>query len=485
MALAPRSTRPGRAGPKPVQPSRPARPAGDTAPQPKRRTPPGGSGMTPGAQMEVAISLLDEISVSGAAADDIVGGYFRRHRFAGAKDRGAISQHIYAVLRHRAALDWWIMRIGKGIVAGVGRIRLFAALLLLEGWTVDEIMDACDGDRFRPPPLRKDERTVVDGLAGHTIEHPEMPDWVRYNYPEWLDGTFKQIFGFKLPGEMAGLNGSAALDLRANALKATRDEALAALAREGVSAEPTPYSPLGLRVRNRIPLATLEVFKSGAVEVQDEGSQLAALLADARPGMRVVDFCAGAGGKTLALAASMNNRGQLVACDISEKRLERSGQRLRRAGVSNVERRALTTERDKWVKHHAESYDRVFVDAPCTGTGTWRRNPDAKWRLAPKDLEELAELQTRILESAQRLVKPGGRLIYATCSVLPAENEARIKAFLEAHPEFALVPVAEVWRQVIGTPCPVEGEMLRLTPMRHGTDGFFAAILERKQAVEA
>jgi 16S rRNA (cytosine967-C5)-methyltransferase len=492
MAVAPRPTRPDKRR-EPTRQSRdqtreptrqtrePAHPA--EPPKPKRRTPPGGAGMTPGARLEAAITLLDEIFVSPAAADDIVGSYFRRHRFAGAKDRGAISEHIYAVLRHRAALDWWIMRIGKGIVAGVGRIRLFAALLLLEGWTVDEVMDACDGDRFRPPPLRKDERFVVDGLAGHTVEHPEMPDWVRYNYPDWLDGSLKALFGFKLPGEMAALNGPAALDLRANALKGTRAEALAALTREGVTAEPTPHSPLGLRVRVRIPLATLEVFKSGAVEVQDEASQLAAILADARPGMRVVDFCAGAGGKTLALAAAMGNRGQLVACDISEKRLERSGQRLRRAGVSNVERRALTTERDKWVKRHAETYDRVFVDAPCTGTGTWRRNPDSKWRLKPTDVTELTELQSRILESASRLVKPGGRLVYATCSLLPAENEERIAAFLAAHPDFTLLPVQEVWRDVIGTPCPVaEGEMLRLTPMRHGTDGFFAAILQKAEA---
>jgi 16S rRNA (cytosine967-C5)-methyltransferase len=236
---------------------------------------------------------------------------------------------------------------------------------------------------------------------------------------------------------------------------------------------------LGLRVWERIPLATLPSFREGLVEVQDEGSQIASLLADARPGMRVVDFCAGAGGKTLALAAGMKNRGHIVACDVSERRLERSAQRLRRAGVSNAERRVLSSARDKWVKRHAASFDRVFVDAPCTGTGTWRRNPDAKWRLTPNDVDELVALQSEILDSACRLVKPGGRLVYVTCSLLREEDEAQVERFLAAHRDFTLLPVPRVWKAAVGRASPVEDEMLRLTPARHGTDGFFAAILER------
>jgi 16S rRNA (cytosine967-C5)-methyltransferase len=195
--------------------------------------------------------------------------------------------------------------------------------------------------------------------------------------------------------------------------------------------------------------------------------------------MRVVDFCAGAGGKTLALAAGMHNRGHLIACDVSDKRLERATQRLRRAGISIVQRKTLSGERDKWVKRHAASFDRVFVDAPCTGTGTWRRNPDAKWRLSEKDVTELAELQASILASAARLVEPGGRLIYATCSLLYEENEAQVERFLAATAEFTLLPIAQVWRQTIGGKCPCAGDMLRLTPAKHGTDGFFAAVLER------
>jgi 16S rRNA (cytosine967-C5)-methyltransferase len=198
--------------------------------------------------------------------------------------------------------------------------------------------------------------------------------------------------------------------------------------------------------------------------------------------MRVVDFCAGAGGKTLAIAAAMNNRGHLIACDVSEKRLERATQRLRRAGISIVQRRLLTGERDKWVKRHAGSFDRVFVDAPCTGTGTWRRNPDAKWRLAENDIAELTILQNSIIESAARLVAPGGRLIYATCSFLREENEAQIERFLAGAPDFSHLPISAVWRTTIGGKPPSAGDVLRLTPARHGTDGFFVAICERKAA---
>ncbi|MGC2414556.1 MAG: RsmB/NOP family class I SAM-dependent RNA methyltransferase, partial [Stellaceae bacterium] len=263
-------------------------------------------------------------------------------------------------------------------------------------------------------------------------------------------------------------------------LKTDRDGARRALAAEGIVAEPTPWSPLGLRLKHRAPLAGTAAFKEGLVEVQDEGSQLAALLVDARPGMRVVDFCAGAGGKTLALAAQMANRGKLVACDVAEWRLERAGKRLRRAGISNVERRALADERDPWVKRHAKSFDRVLVDAPCLGIGSWRRNPDGKWRTTPTDLAELVPRQREILASAARLVKPGGRLTYVTCSLLREENEAQAEGFLAASPDFAPYPVSRAWADTIGGRSPGGDDYLRLTPARHGTDGFFVAQFERQ-----
>jgi 16S rRNA (cytosine967-C5)-methyltransferase len=439
--------------------------------------------MTPGAQVEAAIELIAAIGDGRAPADDVVGEWFRRHRFAGVKDRGAISGHVYAVLRHRASIDWWIERVGGAVPSP--RPRVLAALALVDGWTVAAIDRACDGDRFRPPPLSPGERRLLAGLEGRSLAHPEMPPEARDNYPGWLRPHLEAVFGAELRAEMAALNENAPLDLRVNPLRAEgRRSVREALAGEGVKAEPTPLSPLGLRVRARIPLATLRVFKEGLVEVQDEGSQVAALLADAQPGMRVVDFCAGAGGKTLALAAQMRNQGHLVACDVSERRLERATQRLRRAGASIVQRQPLSSARDKWVKRHKGGFDRVFVDAPCTGTGTWRRNPDAKWRLKPADLGELVALQAEILDSAQRLVKPGGRLVYVTCSLLAEEDERQVERFLAGHPDFALVPVTEVWAAATGKAAPVDTPMLRLTPARHGTDGFFAAVMARAGALQ-
>ena len=336
--------------------------------------------MTPGAQVAAAIDILTAIEADDRAADDIAADYFRRRRYIGAKDRANIAGHVYAVLRHRAALDWWI---GKCGVAIGPRARMLASLMLVEGWRPEAIAACCDGDRFRPARLNLDEERLLRSLDNRTLRHPEMPRAVANDVPEWLEPYLERVFGKGLEREMAALNAPAPTDLRVNLLKADRDRARRSLAAEGVEADPTPWSPCGLRLRERVPLGNLATFKEGLVEVQDESSQLAALLADARPGMRVVDFCAGAGGKTLALAAGMANRGKLVACEVSQRRLERSARRLRRAGVNNVERRALSGERDKWVKRHAASFDRVFVDVPCLGTGTWRRNPmpNGAWAL--------------------------------------------------------------------------------------------------------
>ena len=432
--------------------------------------------MTPGARLAAAIDILSAIDTGNRPADDVAADYFRRRRYIGAKDRARIAGHVYGVLRHRAALDWWVQKQRTEIGA---RTRLLAALVLIEGWRPEAIASSCDGDQFRPAPLTSTEERLLRALVRHTLHHPEMPRAVANNLPDWLTPYLERVFGNGLEREMAALNAAAPIDLRVNLLKADRETARRALAAEGVPLEPTPWSPTGLRLSERVPLGGLAVFRDGLVEVQDESSQIAAFLTDARPGMRVVDFCAGAGGKTLALAAGMANRGRLIACDVSARRLERAARRLRRAGVNNAERRILTTERDKWIKRHTGSFDRVFVDAPCLGTGTWRRNPDAKWRMTPDDLAELLTRQQRILRSAARLVRPGGRLVYATCSLLREENEEQAEAFLASEPEFALVPTARVWRETIGSTLPGCGHYLRLTPARHGTDGFFVAILER------
>jgi 16S rRNA (cytosine967-C5)-methyltransferase len=432
--------------------------------------------LTPGAQVAAAIDILTAINAGDRPADDIAADYFRRRRYIGAKDRAQIAGHVYAVLRHRAALDWWMAKYRMGTEP---RARVLAGLVLVEEWRPDAIRACCDGDRFRPARLSHVEERFIRDLATRTLRHPEMPRAVANDLPDWLEPYLDRVFGRELEREMAALNGPAPIDLRVNLVKADREEARRALAAEGVTAKPTPLSPVGLRLRERVPLGKLAAFEQGLVEVQDESSQIAALLADARPGMRVVDFCAGAGGKTLALAAGMANRGKLVACEVSHHRLDRAARRLRRAGVTNVERRALSGERDKWVKHHKGGFDRVFADVPCLGTGTWRRNPDAKWRMRPEDLAELVERQQQILRSAARLVRPGGRLVYATCSLLRDEDEAQAEAFLAAETNFSLLPMARVWDETIGGASPGGEDYLRLTPARHGTDGFFVAIFER------
>ena len=438
--------------------------------------------MTPGAQVAAAIDILTATDTGERPADDVAADYFRRRRYIGAKDRASIAAHVYAVLRHRAALDWWI---GRHAVEVGPRTRVLAGLELIEDWRCEAVKACCDGDRFRPAPLSLDEERLLRALAGHSLRHPEMPRVVANDLPEWLEPHLEAVFGRGLEREMAALNSPASTDLRVNLLKTDREQARLALAAEDIRADPTPWSPIGLRLRERVPLGKLAAFEQGLVEVQDESSQIAALLADARPGMRVVDFCAGAGGKTLALAAGMANRGKLVACEVSQYRLDRAARRLRRAGVTNVERRALTGERDKWVKRHAGSFDRVFVDVPCLGTGTWRRNPDAKWRMRPEDLAELVERQQQILRSAARLVRPGGRVIYATCSLLREEDEAQAEAFLAAEADFSLLPVARAWGETIGGASPGGEDYLRLTPARHGTDGFFVAIFERRACLTA
>jgi 16S rRNA (cytosine967-C5)-methyltransferase len=286
---------------------------------------------------------------------------------------------------------------------------------------------------------------------------------------------------------MDALKEPASLDLRVNALKANRDDVLTRLNADGLTAAPCRLSPLGIRLEGRPSVMAHPLYKDGAIEIQDEGSQLVALMADARPGQEVVDFCAGAGGKTLAMAASMGNKGRLTATDVLANRLLRARERFRRAGLHNIQTRPLTGEADPWIKRHKGRFDRVLVDAPCSGTGTWRRNPDMRWRTLGPGLSELVPLQARLIESAARLVKPGGRLIYATCSLLPAENEDHAAAFLAAHPDFVCKPAGDIWRETIwpqGGPDAPSSPYLRLTPADHGTDGFFAAVFERAARVE-
>jgi 16S rRNA (cytosine967-C5)-methyltransferase len=426
--------------------------------------------MTPAARIASAIELLSAVEAAPRKpADAVANQFFRDRRFIGSGDRRAVSERVWAVMRARRRLAWWLARIEAAVTPRL----LVAASLLLEGWTLDGVKQSFSGGQFGPTHLTGGEAAALKGLEGHTPEHPEMPEAVRLEVPDWVVPHLRARFGDAVNVEMAAMGEPASLDLRVNLLKGTREDAVAALASEGIAAVPTPLSPWGIRVEGRRLVTTGPAFQSGLVEIQDEGSQLVALMVGAAPGMRVADWCAGAGGKTLALAMTMQNKGSIVACDVSAPRLDGAVRRLRRAGVHNVEQHLIVAG-DKWAKRRGESFDRVLVDAPCTGTGTWRRNPDARLRLVERDLAELVPKQAMILEAASRLVRKGGRLVYATCSVLLEENEAQVAAFLAGHSEFSVVPLARVWDQA-----PGGGDFLSLTPLRHGTDGFFTAVLER------
>jgi 16S rRNA (cytosine967-C5)-methyltransferase len=404
--------------------------------------------VTQAGRIAAAIELLAAILAAPARpADAIAHDYLRARRFIGSGDRRAISDQVWRVLRSYRRLSWWLRD------EATPRL-LVAASLLLDGGSYSSVAEAYSGARFAAASLVRSEQAVLRRLQGRSLDHPSMPVSVGLEAPDWLVPKVEAA-------ELRALLEPAPLDLRVNLLKATREQASAALAVEGLEATETPHSPWGLRIAGRRQITTGAAFRDGLVEIQDEGSQLVAALVGAQPGMRVADLCAGAGGKTLALAMTMQNRGQLAACDVLPARLERSVRRLRRAGVHNVEHHLLVSG-DKWLKRRAGTFDRVLVDAPCTGTGTWRRNPDARLRLTEADLTELLPKQAAVLDQAAPLVRAGGWLIYATCSLLREENEDQVAGFLPRHPEF------------------VQTESLVLTPARHNTDGFFAAVLERR-----
>ncbi|MBK1698458.1 RsmB/NOP family class I SAM-dependent RNA methyltransferase [Rhodovibrio salinarum] len=460
--------------------------------------------MTPGARIAAAIELLAEVDAHDRPADQVVQEYVRQRRFMGAKDRRAVTDLVFAAIRARARTSWWLALAAGHDPEHVGsesvgeqaaqtppapRARVFALLILGEGWTVEQLAGVCDGTGYNPPPPDEAEQVLLSALEGQTLDDPRQPDWVRLETPAWLLPAFREAFGEATEAELTALRQEAPVDLRVNRLLTDGPREVAeALAAEDLQTQPTAYSPLGLRLTGRRAVQATAPYRDGFVELQDEGSQLIALLVAAKPGMAVCDFCAGAGGKTLALAAEMNDRGRLVALDVDGERLGRAGPRLQRAGARNVERRMLATdqdgESDPFVEENAGSFDRVLIDAPCTGVGAWRRQPDSRWRLSEHALTQRTQAQDRILAQAAKLVKPGGRLIYATCSLLPQENRVRTWDFQSAHPEFRQLPIDEVWAEGVGTDTtgvlPNDGQDLTLTPARHGTDGFYLAVFERQ-----
>src|SRR5215831_3890024 len=431
--------------------------------------------MTPAARLSAAIELIDTIEAQRSPAANALKEWGAAHRFAGSGDRAAIAGLVWAVLRRRAS-SAWVMD------DDTPRARVLGMLKVERGMDVAAVSALCDGGRFAPAPLTEKERAA---LASRSPQ--DAPAAVAGDYPDWLDPYLAQVFGEQRAAEAAAMASRAPLDLRVNTLKARRDKILAAL--DHLGTKPTPWSPVGLRIAlgadARNPgIHAEESFIKGAIEVQDEGSQLAALLSAAKPGEQVIDLCAGAGGKTLALAAMMQGKGRLIATDRDKRQLAPIHERLSRAGVHNAEVRSPKGSADPLADIKA-SADLVVIDAPCTGTGTWRRNPDAKWRMRPGALEIRIKEQAEVLDRAAAQVKPGGRIAYITCSVLKPENSDQVRAFAARHDEFSIAPPAETVA-VLGDKADnfakaalqaPEGWLM--TPRRTGTDGFFVSLLRK------
>lgn len=433
--------------------------------------------MTPGARIQAAITLLAAVEAGDEPADVTIGHWARDNRYAGSSDRREIRGLVYGVIRRRRQLEWWLARNDASVTP---RTLVIAHVMLDDRWTCERLAAAFAGTQYGPDPLSTAEAGLAEVLAGGVLDDDAQPRPVRLNLPDWLAPLLAESLGSRFEAEAEALAGEASVDLRVNALKTTREDAVAALAADGIEAGPTPYAPEGLRLNSRTQLTATRAWREGMVEVQDEGSQLVAIVTDARPGQAVADYCAGAGGKTLALAAAMENKGRIVACDLSESRLRRIGPRLRRAGVTIAETRVLANPDDNdLIAANAGAFDRVLVDAPCSGTGTWRRRPETRWRLTKAMLDEMGDLQDSILDSAARIVAPGGRLVYATCSVLRMENQTRIESFLVRHPGFSIVSADRAAPDKLRDAVLFEEGYMFLTPHRHGTDGFFAAVLER------
>jgi 16S rRNA (cytosine967-C5)-methyltransferase len=434
--------------------------------------------MTPSARLSAAIEVFAEIEARRRPAADALKDWGLSHRFAGSGDRAAIAGLVYDALRRKSSAAWLM---GEA----TPRSTLLGMLRRERGLDAKAIAALCNGGRHAPSPLTPAETAA---LATGTLAG--APAHVEGDYPEWLDAHLQRVFGDERAAEGAALASRAPLDLRVNTLAVERDEALAKL--QHLAAAPTRWSPVGIRIRlaaeAKSPAIHAEpVFLKGQIEIQDEGSQLAALLADAKPGEQVVDLCAGAGGKTLALAAAMENRGQIYATDLDKRRLAPIHARLERAGARNVQvRTPIGRGASDVLAGLSGRADLVMIDAPCTGTGAWRRNPDAKWRIRPGALAERLKEQQAVLERAATLAKPGGRIAYVTCSVLPEENNDQVEAFVTHHPDFSVEKPADV-AKVLGEraylfarAALISDQGLLMTPRRTDTDGFFVSVLRRQ-----
>ncbi len=459
--------------------------------------------MTPAGRLSASIEILEQFDGGDSPLDRICDSYFKSRRYIGSGDRRFISHLVFATMRNARKLDWWAGYNSAHAVTPSPRLRVLAAAIFILQWEFDAIIDAAADERGCGT-LSDTEASWLAALTNQKsgLISDAMSDGVKYECPDWLLPKIQAAYPESWAKELELMQAEAPVDFRVNTLKADREKIFAEISRAVEGAEKTPYSPCGIRLKTRQAFGSLPQIKDGTIEVQDEGSQIITILCDARPGHQVMDYCAGAGGKSLALAAMMQNKGRIVACDNHSRRLKNATERFRRAGVHNYELKLLDAESKKWLSRQAKRFDRVLCDVPCSGTGTWRRNPDLRYRFDETDLAELITLQQDILRQASKLVTPGGKLIYSTCSMLPEENEAQIEEFLKSNPDFVIPAKAGVQEQQLNLPDNLfahyrakldprlhwddkeamsdEWRFLRLSPASHVTDGFFCAVMMRK-----
>lgn len=431
--------------------------------------------MTPGARIEAALQALLTIAESSRNVDAVLREFFRARRYAGSRDRRAVTELVYDLLRRQGELMW---RCGEDASP---RRMMLAFLTRHQGTGLPALEALFDGAGYGPAALSDDERGWLASLANGATP----PVWAEGNFPAWLADDLAPQFGDDLLAEMTALNQPASVDLRVNTLRAAAADVAAALAEDGIETTPGRWSPDALRLAAPQAVQNHPLFQQGVFEIQDEGSQLVAWMTDAQPGEQIVDLCAGAGGKTLAMAAAMRNSGQVYAFDNNGKRLARIKPRAERAGARNVQTHHIG-QIAALARELVGKADRVLVDAPCSGTGTWRRHPSDRWRLTPAHLEAHHAAQPALLRQGAELIRPGGRLVYATCSVLVSEDQAPVRAFLAEHDDFRALPLAEVWAEALPDvempgDAAVDPGML-VTPRRHGCDAFYVAVLERRGA---
>jgi 16S rRNA (cytosine967-C5)-methyltransferase len=432
--------------------------------------------MTPGARIATAIEILEKIEFARTPTEDMLSTYLRGRRYIGAKDRKYITQLVFGVQRKKARLDW-ITGIEKP------RIRVITYLFLLNESPKDELISLFNGTVYSPSKLTTEELELIDKITDKPFQNMDYPPQIAAELPIWITEILIEYWGMQFQNETRALNETASLNLRVNTHKGNCQKTLKILKKDNIKSSATKFSPLGLKIDGRTNLTASTAFKGGFIEIQDEGSQLVAALVETKANMKTIDLCAGSGGKTLAIGAAMRDGGPLVACDVNLKRLKKLKPRLKRAGLTNVTIHHLSGPDDSFYKDHKLTAERVLIDVPCSGSGTWRRTPFQKWKLTRSKLQEIIVLQREILDQSANLVINGGRLIYATCSVLPDENERQITWFLAKNPSFKALSISDIWERVLDMECPssalIDNAYLSLTPARHDTDGFFTAVLEK------